>query len=243
MVEKPIADTVANAKKIIATAETSGAILMVGHILRFATHHAMTKQIVDEGQVGQVQYIQMRILNGKSAQDRLKGRCSLPMLLGVHEYDAVRWYAGSEPVRVYAESQFNVLRGLGYEVEDNTWALITFANGILGVCESGWILPDGHPSRSDFRIWVQGSTGRIDVELLPQGITLATDKQTSYPGTFFMPRAYGEIRGPFVDEIRHFVTCVRGEKEPMVTGKDGLVAVQMTEAVIESAQTHQPVEL
>jgi predicted dehydrogenase len=198
---------------------------------------------VDQGQIGDVQYLQMRSLNGKSAQNRLRGRCSLPMFLGVHQYDAVRWYAGSEPVRVFAESQFNVLNGLGYEVEDTTWAMITFANGALGVCEAGWILPDGHPSRSDLSFWIQGSQGRIDVGLMPQGMMLATDQGTSYPGTFFMPRVYGEIRGPAVDEVRHFVTCVRDEKEPVITGRDGLIAVQMAEAVEESARTHQPVAL
>ncbi len=243
LVEKPIADTVADARQIISAAEKSGAVLMVGHILRFTTHHAMAKQLVDEGKVGNVQSMQIRALNGKSAQDRLKGRCSLPMFLGVHQYDFVRWIAGSEPVRVFAESQFNVLRPLGYDVEDTTWALITFANGVLGVCEAGWILPDGHPSRSDHRLWVQGSQGRIEVELMPQGMMLTTDQATSYPGTFFMPRVYGEIRGAFVDELRHFVTCVREEKEPMITGKDGLIAVQMAEAVQESARTHKPVEL
>jgi predicted dehydrogenase len=132
MVEKPIADTAADARQIIGAAEKSGAVLMVGHILRFTTHYAMAKQMVDEGKVGDVQSMQIRILNGKSAQDRLKGRCSLPMFLGVHQYDLVRWIAGSEPARIYAESQFNVLRPLGYEVEDTTWALITFANGVLG---------------------------------------------------------------------------------------------------------------
>jgi UDP-N-acetylglucosamine 3-dehydrogenase len=243
LVEKPIADNVADGQKMVQAAEQSGAVLMVGHILRFTTHYAMAKQMVDEGKLGSIQSMQIRILNGRSAQNRLQGRCSLPMFLGVHQYDLVRWVAGSEPVRVYAESQFNVLRPLGYDVEDTTWALITFANGALGVCEAGWILPEGHPSRSDHRLWVQGSQGRIDVELMPQGMMLSTDEATAFPGTFFTPRVHGDIRGPFVHEVQHFVRCVRDDKEPMITGQDGLIAVRMAEAVEESARTHQPVAL
>jgi UDP-N-acetylglucosamine 3-dehydrogenase len=243
MVEKPIADTVINAKKITAATEQGNAVLMVGHILRFATPFVLIKQMVDEGRVGPVQCMQTRRLNGKNAQDRLRGRCSLPAFLGVHDYDLVRWFAGSEPVRVYAESQFGVLRELGYDIEDTNWALITFENGVLAACETGWILPDGHPGGADQRFAVQGAEGRLDLDYLNQGITLSTGEQTFYPDTSFLPWVHGELRSGFVHELRHFLQCVREDKEPLVSGEDGTVALRIAEAAIESARTHRPVEM
>jgi len=243
LVEKPIAEAVPDALKIIDAAERSGAVLLVGHVNRFNTHWASAKQAIDEGKIGSVQYIQSRLLNGKSAQDRLKGRCSLPLFLGVHQYDFVRWVAGSEPVRVYAESQFGVLRGLGYDVEDSTIAFFTFANGVLAVCETGWILPAGHPSRSDQRTWVQGTDGRLELELLNQGIMITDDQATTFVGTVFMPRVRGEIRGAFVSEVQHFLDCIRERREPLITANDALMAVKMADAVTESARTHQIVEM
>ena len=242
LVEKPLADSAADAMKIIA-AQRGNAILMVGHVLRFSTQYALTKHIVDEGQIGSVRYLQTRRLSGKSAQERLKGRCALPLFLGVHDYDIVRWFAGSEPKRVYAESQWGVLQALGCDVEDTTWALITFENGVLAACEAGWILPAGHPTRSDMRCVVQGSEGRLDVDLLHRGITLATAERTTYPDTVFMPMVRHELRSAFVHEMRHFLACVRDGKEPLITANDALVAVRIAEAVIESAKRHQPVEM
>jgi UDP-N-acetylglucosamine 3-dehydrogenase len=242
LVEKPIADTVADSQTVLA-ATRPDLVLLVGHVLRFTTAYALAKQAVDEGKVGTVQNIYTRRLNGKSAQGRLKGRCSLPMFLGVHDYDVVHWLADSRPVRVYAQSQATVLEGMGFHTEDTNWAMINFENGVLAVCETGWILPPGHPSGSDSRLAVQGSDGRVDLQLLQQGITLSTPERATYTGTVFMPRVDGEIRAGFVSELQHFLACIRGERTLRVTPDDAVVAVQIAEAVLESAQTGQPVEL
>ncbi len=243
LLEKPIADNLADAQRIAETAARTGGLLMVGHILRFVTHYALAKSAVDSGQIGPVQYMQTRRLNGKNAQDRLKGRCSLPAFLGVHDYDIVRWFAGSEPERVYAESQAGVLQKMGYNTEDTNWAMITFKNGVLAVCECGWILPAGHINKSDTRFYVQGADGRLDVELLNQGILQATEQASTFPGTVFMPRVYGEIRMGFVNEVQHFLACARQEKQPLISVEDAVAAVRIADAVVESARTHQPVLL
>lgn len=242
MVEKPIADSVLASRQILAAAKP-GLVLLVGHILRFTTPYALAKQAVDEGKIGAVQNIYTRRLNGKSAQARLKGRCSLPMFLGVHDYDVVHWLANSRPVRVYAQSQATVLEDMGFHTEDTNWAMITFENGVLAVCETGWILPPGHPSGSDTRLAVQGSEGRIDLDLLQQGMTLSTPERATYPGTVFMPRVDGEIRAGFVSEIQHFLACIRGERTPLIKAEEAIVAVQIAEAVLESARTGHPVEV
>lgn len=246
LVEKPIADTTENAAKILTAAENSSGTLMVGHVLRFATSYAMIKQMVDEGKVGKVQYIQTRRLNGKAAQDRLKGRCSLPVFLGVHDYDIVRWIADSEPVRVYAESQFGVLSASGYkletEIEDSNWAMITFANGVLAVCETGWILPNGHPAGADQQLVVQGSDGRLELDLLHQGIRFSNESGFAYPDTSFMPWVSGEMRAGFVYEVEHFIKSVASHQTPLVTGHDGMVALKIAEMIIQSAAQHTPVE-
>lgn len=243
LVEKPIADSVVQGQIIADSAGRSGAPLLVGHVLRFHPHFVLAKQAIDEGRVGAVRHLQTRRLASARAQERLRGRCPLPIFLGVHDYDVARWFAQSEPVRIYAESQCGVLRTLGYDVEDISWALITFENGVLAACETGWILPDGHPGGSDGRVAVQGTEGRLDVELMYQGIMLSGPERSSFLDTLFLPRVRGELRSIFVDELRHFARCVSGDATPLVTARDAIAAVRMAEAVVESARTHQPVTL
>ncbi len=163
------------------------------------------------------------------------------MFLGVHDYDIADWLAGSEPTRVYSESQFVVLKKMGFNVEDTNMALITYKNGVLAACETGWILPPGHPNSSDHRLWIQGSDGRIDIEIMNQGMMIATNERTNFPGISFLPRIGGEIRGYFIDEVKHFLACVRDGKQPLITPEEAVTAVKIAEAVTESARTHMPV--
>jgi len=241
LVEKPIADSSAAGQTIADAADQSGAVLLPGHVLRFHPHFVLAKQTVDEGRIGTLRHLQTRRLASARAQERLQGRCLLPIFLGVHDYDAARWFAESEPVRIYAESQRGVLQDQGYDVEDIVWTLITFKNGVLAACETGWILPGGHPGGSDGRISVQGSEGRLDVELMHQGIMLSGPDRSSFLDTLFLPTVRGELRSIFADELRHFARCLRGEASPLVTAKDAIAAVRIAEAVILSAQSHRPV--
>lgn len=241
LVEKPIADSMPNARRILDAAAGSSGTLLVGHVLRFATNFVAVKQMIDEGQIGDVQYIHTRRLNGKAAQDRLLGRCSLPVFLGVHDYDVARWIAQSEPKQVYAQSQFGVLRQAGYDIEDSNWAMITFENGVIGICETGWILPDGHPAGADQLVIVQGSNGRVELDLAKQGIQLSTESNTLFPDVTFMPWIRGELRAGFVHEVQHFARCIRKEATPIITGKDATIALEMALKIIESARIGQAV--
>ena len=93
------------------------------------------------------------------------------------------------------------------------------------------------------RLAVQGSAGRVDVDLLHRGIALATEERSTYPDAAFMPRVREELRSAFVHETSHFLACVREDREPLVTAQDGIAAVRIAEAVVESARTHRPVIL
>ena len=102
LVEKPLATTVADAEAIIAASVAADRPLLVGHVLRFDARYARLRQEVAAGTIGDPLTIFARRLNGIGAQNRLRGRCSLPLFLGVHDYDMVRWVAGSEVTEVVA---------------------------------------------------------------------------------------------------------------------------------------------
>src|SRR5262249_27391407 len=130
LVEKPIATTLADADAIVETATRTGATLLVGHCLRFDPRYDQARQAVERGELGLLQTIYTRRANTVAAQDRLAGRCTLPLFLGVHDYDVMRWLTGSDVERVTAESKWGLLREQGFPVEDANCALLRFRSGV-----------------------------------------------------------------------------------------------------------------
>jgi predicted dehydrogenase len=243
LVEKPLATTIEDGEAILEVAQRSGAPLLVGHILHFDARFARLQETVASGQIGEPLTMYARRLNSKRAQDRLRGRCSLPMFLGVHDYDVARWVAGSEVTRVVGQSRYGYLQSQGYQVEDATWALLTFANGILAAVENGWVLPTGHPSGMDQRFEVNGTAGRVEVMGASSGVTVMTEERELWPETALWPTVNGRVTGAIEREVSHFIRCLLGEESPIVTGDDGLTAVRIALAVEESARTGQAITL
>jgi predicted dehydrogenase len=56
-----------------------------------------------------------------------------------------------------------------------------------------------------------------------------------------MPWIRGELRGGFVHEVEHFAAAALSGSTPLITGQDGMVALRMAEAIVQSTETHQPV--
>ena len=242
LVEKPIATTVEDAEAIIAAAAAAGRPLLVGHVLRFDARYARLQEDVASGVVGDPLTIFARRLNGVGAQSRLRGRCSLPLFLGVHDYDLVRWIAGSEVTEVVARERRGYLEGLGYPVEDASVALLTMDNGVLATVEEGWILPESHPVGFDQRFDVNGGAGRIELVGHEGGVSIMTER-VAWPDTQLWPTVHGQVDGALRRELWHFVEVLRGETAPMITGADGLAALRIALAVEESARTSTPVRL
>jgi predicted dehydrogenase len=240
LVEKPIATTVADAEAIVDAAARAGTVLLVGHCLRFDPRYDQARQAVARGELGPLQTIYTRRANTVAAQDRLGGRCSLPLFLGVHDYDVMRWLAESEVERVTAESKWGLLRERGFPVEDANCALLRFASGVLGVAELTWILPRGFPAAGDHRLDLVGSAGSLSIATLETGLRRADGQRAVQVDTASAPSVQGHSGGMFYFELRHFVDCVRGRATPAVTPGDAVQALRIALAVERAASTGLP---
>lgn len=237
LVEKPIAMTVPDAEAIVDAAARAGVTLLVGHCLRFDPRYYQARAAIEAGELGEVQTIYTRRSNTVAAQDRLAGRCSLPLFLGVHDYDVMRWFLGSEVERVVAESKWGLLRAQGYPVEDANCALLRFANGALGIAELNWVLPRGFPATGDHRADVVGSKGSLGIASLETGLRRADAHRALQVDTMSAPVVRGHAGGMFYFELRHFIDCVRGRAEPAVAPGDALMALRIALAVEKAAAT------
>ena len=243
LVEKPIATTVTDAEAIVAAARRADAMLLVGHCLRFDPRYDQARQAVGRGELGPIQTIYTRRSNTVAAQDRLGGRCSLPLFLGVHDYDVMRWLTGSEVERVTAESKWGLLRELGFPVEDANCALLRFASGVLGIAELNWILPRGFPAAGDHRLDVVGSAGSLSIATLETGLRRADGQRAIQVDTASAPSVQGHPGGMFYFELRHFIDCVRGRATPAIAPEDAVQALRIALAVELAAATGTAVAL
>jgi len=231
LVEKPIATTEADALAMMAAAEKAGVKLMVGFTLRFVPHYQQARQAVETGKLGQMVSIFARRLNLITQAERIGGRCGVLHFLGIHDFDMMRWMVGSEPVSIYSEASTSVQRV--FPQENETFTTIRFANGVVGCAHIGWNLPVTHPGGRDFKLDMVGSKGSFNLDLARQGIELYTEEGAKFPST-----APG-----LIEEDRAFVDCVLDDTPVPVTGQDGLVALKMVLAALESIETKKPVSL
>jgi UDP-N-acetylglucosamine 3-dehydrogenase len=134
LIEKPIASTMDEGRRLIKMAEMMKRRLMVGHIVRFNPAMRALKQKLDEGELGRIFQIVCRRVGPFPARIRDVG---VVVDLAPHDIDVMRYLTGESPERVYAEIEQRVHT----EHEDLLFGLLHFPGGITGALEINWLTP------------------------------------------------------------------------------------------------------
>jgi predicted dehydrogenase len=231
-VEKPLAQTVADAERAVAAAEGSGRVLMVGHLLEYHPGVQELKQLVDSGELGErIYYIYGNRLNlGKLRADE-----NALWSLGAHDVSVVLYLAQEEPWEFVAHGESYVQDG----VEDVVFCFLRFPSGLSAHLHLSWL--DPHKER---RFTVVGSRRMATFDdMAIEGKLKIYDK-----GFDQGARGYGEYitrtGGIFAPEIpnleplrvecEHFVECVREGRRPRSDGMSGLRVVRVLEELQRS---------
>lgn len=243
LVEKPVAHSLGAARKIATVANARAGLVLVGHLLRFEPRWIAAKRMIDAGEIGEVVSLTTRRVGNVRDQEVLRGRTTIPLYYGVHDLDVLRWFAGSEPTRIYADRRFGVLREAGFDVEDLYYAIINFENGTLAMAELGWHVPPGAAAARTSGVTVVGTRGVICVEQGQTGIDAWSDGGCLPTDTTFWPEAYDVPGGALSLEIRHFADCIRKDSAPAISLDDSIEALRLSLAMQLSAESGLPVNL
>lgn len=241
-VDKPLAHTVKDAERIRDQARSKGVPVLTGHILRFEPRYAAMRKAIEDGRIGAVQAIRSERIGVVGDQRVLKGRTSIPLYYGVHEFDLARWYAG-EVERIHAERSSGVLQSRGFDIHDLYSAVLRFHSGAHGTAMLGWCLPDGTAGWGRSGFTVIGETGVLRVDQADVGLVMVGEEGLIVEDTYFSPIVDGHYRGALANEVDHFVRCVMGDTEPLCTADDGVEAVRVGLAMEEAADKGEPVSL
>lgn len=254
LVEKPLADNVADAIKLVTMAEQAGVQLLVGHHRRHNPLIRKAKSMVDEGKIGQVRavhgtcwFYKPDAYFDEAPWRKLDGAGPISVNL-VHDIDLIRHLCG-EVVSVQAQA----CRSLrGFENEDVAAAVLRFENNAIGtisvsdsiVSPWSWEMTSReypiYPATSQSSYIIGGSHGSLSVP----DLTLWTHEEVR---DWWTPiSATSAPRGssdPLVNQIKHFQAVIRGEEDPLVSGREGLRTLEVVEAIQRASRTGETVHL
>lgn len=227
-VEKPLAQSAADAEAAVAAAERADRVLMVGHLLEYHPAVAKLKEIADSGELGSIHYIYSNRLN----LGRLRADENALWSLGAHDISVILRLAGEEPHEVSARGEAYMRSG----VEDVVFAFLRFPSGLAAHLHLSWL--DPHKER---RFTVVGSKRMatfddMDLErkitVYDKGFDESSDSYGEYitrTGDIWSPRVPNAE--PLRLEAQHFVDCIRERRAPVSDGRSGLRVVRVLEGL------------
>jgi predicted dehydrogenase len=235
LVEKPLTLKSTDAEDLIELAEKRDLTLMVGHTFEYnAAVHAM-KDLIDNGNLGQVYYLDAARLNlGLFSRD-----LNVVWDLAPHDISILLYLLGKLPVAVSAQGTQCVFTG----IHDVAYINMVFPDNIMAHIHVSWLDPC-----KVRRVTVVGSKKMAvynDIESLEK--IKIFDKGVEAPeyasnfGEFQFSYRYGDILIPnirFVEplkvECQHFLECIKNHTKPCSSGEDGLKVVKILEAAQKS---------
>lgn len=257
LLEKPLATSVAEGQRLVDEVERTGAKVLVGHHRAHSPIMAKARQVVESGQLGRLVAVMGSATflkpdhyfdDGPWRREPGGG----PILLNmIHEVHNLRQLCG-EIVAVQA-FQSNATRG--FAVEDTVAINLRFANGVLGsfllsdtaACARSWEQTSqenkAYPSYGDEDCYVvTGTNGSLSVP---------TMRLKTYPRpedrSWWKPFEVGTVglvrEDPIQRQMEHFGAVVRGDAQPLVSARDGLRNLQVTEAIVAAATSGGTVQL
>ena len=235
-VEKPLAMTVMDCRKLEAIAAARSRVLMVGHIFRFNAAVQKVKDYIDDGTLGDVLYVHTRRVNLGRVQADVNALWSF----APHDFSVLTHWFGALPETVQARGFSYISAG----VEDVVFVTVTYPDNKNAHLHLGWLDP-----RKVREMTVVGNrrmvvfddvANQAKIRLYDSTITPMGTPPESFAewqvdirhGDVTLPRL--RWTEPLRAELEHFLQCARGEAQCLVPGADGTAVTGAIVAAQES---------
>lgn len=144
----------------------------------------------------------------------------------IHDIDVMRFISGTDPISVYAKMGSMRIK----KFEDYAHIMLTYADGKSAFIETNWLTP--YKTRT---LTVTGSDAIMRLDYITQDLWIEQQTQSVQPRYPFQE--------PLKAELQHFVDCIVEKKKPIVTGEDGVRALAVATAAIESSIRNKAVQI
>jgi predicted dehydrogenase len=259
IVEKPMAASAAGLQRMVIAAEASRVLLTTPYLWRYHPVARAMKGFIADGVLGCIVGCEGRCAAGRL--DRYIQGHSAWMLnkaqsgggpmynLGVHWIDLYRWLLDDEVVEVIGK---NVQVNAQYDIEDNSFALLTFSRGSVVALDISYTVPDAYPYGRDLALSLRGTSGVLawnpSFEGVREKLFVCSDTG-DFAGSprrsidfelEALPGYCGTLGRAFLHDVAQ---RIRHTDAPAITGYDGLRALEIVEAIYQSATSGKAVQL
>jgi len=223
LVEKPMAANVKQAETLFETARKEHLHLTVGFLMRFIPGIQQMKKAIREKAIGELVCATAKRVS--QWPERI-GDVGVVKDTAIHDIDIIGYLFNEDPVAVYAKTGNMKTK----KFEDYAQILLTFERGKTAFIESNWLTP--YKTRT---VVVTGSEAIMKLDYITQELTIENAKETIQPRY--------TMQEPLKLELQHFANCITKKEKPLITGADGLKALRIAEAALESSATGKVVKL
>jgi predicted dehydrogenase len=251
LLEKPIATSCEEARKLVDAARAEKVPVLVGHHRRHNPLIQKARLLIDEGRLGRITSVHgtcwlLKPENYFEPEWRRKKGAGPILVNAIHDIDLLRYLCGDvESVRAISS---NAVRG--FETEDTAAVLMRFEAGALGTFSLSdtvaspwsWEITAGenpaYASTPQSCYMIGGTEGSLSVPDMRlwrhegEGHWKQPISATSFP----------ELKtDPLVAQMRNFVNVIRGSEPPLVSGEEGLMSLAVVEAIKKSAESGETI--
>jgi len=228
-VEKPQAQSSAEAEELVAISQENGLVLMPGYLLLYHPAVAMLKQLIADGELGDVLYLYGNRQNlGQIRRDE-----NALWSIGAQDLSMILHLVDEEPVEAWARGESFLQPG----IEDVVFCYLRFPSGVVAHMHVSWL--DPHKIRKltvvgrDKMAVFDDMEPQRKVTVYDKGPVLrpATEWQVR-EGDIHIPNLTGEE--PLRRECTHFLALVGGEGDAAAPARQGLAVVRALELLQES---------
>jgi len=248
--EKPLANSLAEARELVQAAQEAGRIFAVMQNRRHHPHIRRLRRLVRGGQLGPLTTVNIDFYIGAhfgGFRDRMQHVLLLDM--AIHTFDQARFITGLNPVAVDYAREWNPA-GSWYDHDASAMVVFEFQNGLIVNYRGSWCAEGLRTSwESDWRVVGQQGSAKwdgndqIEAEIVTQAGGFHSEVGAG-SADWDLPDAGDESKTEgHASLIADFVDCVRTGRQPETTGEDNIKSLAMVFGAIESAGAGRRVEL
>lgn len=229
-IEKPMAASADECRRLNEIAERNGLQIMVGHTFLFVPAVRKIKSLMESGELGDVYYVNIRRVNLGIFQKDV----NVVWDLAPHDVAMLNWLFGAAPKVVSATGRAYVQK----DIEDVAFVTLEYPGQQLAHVQVSWLDPNKiremtFVGSKQMLVYDDVSTGE-KIRVYDKGVDVMQHYDNF--GEFHLAYRHGDILIPKVDQIEplkveaaHFIDCIKGEAEPLSDGKLGLQVVEVLE--------------